>query len=614
MIIRPPKNFKYCSDTENLFLFYQCINEMSFNYSPDSYQAPIMNTVSLCDEILQTYEILENGRLEEKLYKKYIPVIGDELQECICRDVVAKDLIGLRIESVKSSLNSLHNTNGMIVSTIRNIRNHYRNLVYIKALEDRLVELVTSPKSQQEIISTSGNWITELIRLGYSKEHIYHMTQDFFQRKPIESGSSILEFFQLFNFERKEWELLLLVDKQISPYIKELRKIISDERIVIEITDDRYLKELLNRDGNRHVNFFVNSYKTLQLTKRVACIKVRVKSLDPYCGLKEATRYIRTLMDIVELYDNEVKLIYPYSLCLNYSRTSIVSKTAMSKKNRIYAQSYLPETLKMLSNLRVSRSVLYKLLSVFRYHGDALAQSTNEKYVILMLWTSLEEFFIDGNIGGSKGSIVKNAIIEIIQRTIIIKRLKYLQNDLKRHLKANNKELIEKYKIDNLEEFIQILFMDESSEQVSEIMKTFATNPLLRSRIYSLINKSFSDGKNIMEFLDKHRKKIEYQIERIYRSRNLLVHTGVEMDYEEKTIECLHYYVDFVVNYIIAKCESGEPIYDIYDVVEEARNDNKGHMTILGEKKNVKTTQDNYKEMLFGPSSNILTYYSDHVV
>ena len=58
MITWPPKNFKYCPETENLFLFYQCINEMSFNYSPDSYQAPIMNTVSLCDEILQTYGLL----------------------------------------------------------------------------------------------------------------------------------------------------------------------------------------------------------------------------------------------------------------------------------------------------------------------------------------------------------------------------------------------------------------------------------------------------------------------------------------------------------------------------------------------------------------------------
>lgn len=44
MLSRPPKGFELSEDTKNLFLFYQCVNEMTFDYSPDTYKAPTLNT------------------------------------------------------------------------------------------------------------------------------------------------------------------------------------------------------------------------------------------------------------------------------------------------------------------------------------------------------------------------------------------------------------------------------------------------------------------------------------------------------------------------------------------------------------------------------------------
>ena len=73
-------------------------------------------------------------------------------------------------------------------------------------------------------------------------------------------------------------------------------------------------------------------------------------------------------------------------------------------------------------------------------------------------------------------------------------------------------------------------------------------------------------------------------------------------------------YLDFVINYIIVKMEAGEGIVDIYDIIEETRIDNEIHHSILKEKKNEATTIDNYKELLFGPSDNVLQYYVNHDV
>lgn len=98
----------------------------------------------------------------------------------------------------------------------------------------------------------------------------------------------------------------------------------------------------------------------------------------------------------------------------------------------------------MIGSLKVSRNVFSVLLKVLEYHGDAIAQKSENRYAVSTLWTALETLFIDGQVTGSKGDIVKDALIEIIQRTYIIKRLKYLQIDFLRNIRAYNGDLIKK--------------------------------------------------------------------------------------------------------------------------------------------------------------------------
>lgn len=93
-----------------------------------------------------------------------------------------------------------------------------------------------------------------------------------------------------------------------------------------------------------------------------------------------------------------------------------------------------------------------------------------------------------------------------------------------------------------------------------------------------------------------------------------MIHAAQEMDYEDSTVECLHYYVDFVINYIFAKMEAGDAIVDIYDVIEEARGDNAVHKKNLSDNPSMAVSRENYLKMLFGPSTNVMEYYMEHIV
>lgn len=614
MINRPPKHFTYNQDTENLFLFYQRINEAMFDYAPDSYKAPILDTRLLCDEAYRTYILLKNSNAEDKFYKKYIGTILQELLESLATDSIAKEILAGRYDTIVSNLKEACNDKNKFESTVRNLRNYLGQRKYYNALVQCLSKKIKGKRNQQEIIHMAELWLCEIYNLGYSKQHVYNVTNEFFTYVDINSADAIDEFFKKFDFKTKKWELLTFADKDLISYISGLQRTIKNDKVIVEEYEFDELKNLVQQPQYRKMYWFFSDLKALQKLRKVGCIKCVGEALDPYVAMQRVQDYIKTLSNFVTNFDNEDKKLYPYIVCLNYIKQRIIIQSPIDCRTRVYSQNYLHNTLKMIGSLKVSRNVFSVLLKVLEYHGDAIAQKSENRYAVSTLWTALETLFIDGQVAGSKGDIVKDALIEIIQRTYIIKRLKYLQIDFLRNIRAYNGDLIKKYNLEDISVFTEMLFDDPQSTRTKEVQATLAHNPLLRTRVYVMVDNDLGKADKIEKFLAKHRNRIGYQIDRIYRVRNFLIHAAQEMDYEDSTVECLHYYVDFVINYIFAKMEAGDAIVDIYDVIEEARGDNTVHKKILSDNPSMAVSRENYLKMLFGPSTNVMEYYMEHIV
>lgn len=614
MINRPPKNFTYNKDTSNLFLFYQRINEALFDYAPDSYKAPILNTRLLCDEAYTTYLLLDSANSVDKYYNKYISTIISELIELLTKDQIAKKLLDGRYDTIVGNLEKSVRNQKKFKSTIRNLNNYLGERKYYDAVVETLSCKIKEEKNQQEIIRLAELWICEICNLGYSKQHVYNITNSFFSSREITSPSVIDDFFKQFNFKKIKWQLLTFADKKLVAYINGLQKTLKNNRVNVEEFGTDPLKNLIQQSEYRKMTWFFNDLRALQELQKVDCIKCTSEAMDPYIAMQQLQKYIKTLSIFVTNYDNEDKKLYPYNVCLNYMKQGIIVQSPIDRRMKTYSQSYLNNTLKIINSLRVSEKVLNKIIKVLEYHSDAISQKSANKYVISTLWTALETLLIDGSMTGSKGDVVKDALIEIIQRTYLIKRLKYLQDDFIRNIKAYNEDLIEKYHLEKIDIFIEVLFDDSKSTRVQEIQATLEKNPLLRTRVYMIVQNELGNAEKIQKFLDKHREKINYQIDRIYRNRNFLIHAAQEMNYQDSIVECLHYYVDFVINYIFAKAESGDVIMDVYDVIEEARDDNLAHSQLLQKEKKTKTNKSNCLKFLFGPSLNVLEYYTDHIV
>lgn len=79
MINTMPDNWEYTDDLEMLFLFYQSTDELLSEVTPDTFALPLHNVLSLIDEIVETYTLLEQHNSICEYYAKYIPPIIDEL-------------------------------------------------------------------------------------------------------------------------------------------------------------------------------------------------------------------------------------------------------------------------------------------------------------------------------------------------------------------------------------------------------------------------------------------------------------------------------------------------------------------------------------------------------
>ena len=74
---------------------------------------------------------------------------------------------------------------------------------------------------------------------------------------------------------------------------------------------------------------------------------------------------------------------------------------------------------------------------------------------------------------------------------------------------------------------------------------------LLRHRMYRL-HVMMEKPSEVMKHLKRHAEKLKWHIDRIYRTRNMIVHAGVSPQYLETLLENIHSYYDILITRLIS--------------------------------------------------------------
>lgn len=607
MVNSIPNTWEYTEGLEMLFLFYQISDELLSKTSPDSFSLPLHNSMTLIREISEIYSILDGQSLIDKYYTAYIPVIIDELLASIEQDAILKKRLDKRLDIIRSGLIEAKSKSVVLDRWIGFLLQSCTPQTYLELYSAEIVRLISSTKNKKDLIYCTKNYYISLLATGYSREFLYQSTKKYFDNfnVKITNVNQIEEFLKQFTGKKIPMEFLILMDVATVDYLdsmsdnlalsKNISKInVQEERAILE--KDTSVQELLKEYDNR-----LHSSNAHQ---KISIIRYCVEHVDFISAMEQFEDYIRFLQSFSQYFKHyhPSKQIYKALMKSDNDRYKEVKTHNKLLKRPYVNQATIDSRIKnILNGTAMSFSTFNSVTNAIQMHADAF-ESRNLSTVIKNLWTAMETLF-SNPVSINSHENVLHGLVAVIQKTYILKRLRTLYSQLENA--ANNLEL-RAIGITNFEEFV-IYFSSypETSDEMKKIYSLLSLNPLMRSRLFEF-RKSLSTGNSIKASLEKHKERIEWQIRRLYRTRNIATHIGQEMSYNGIIINHLHNYFDFVVNYILCKSENNDFIISVPVLVFETQNDNRIHIELL--KTNESLSAANYSTFLFGPDSHIMTY------
>jgi hypothetical protein len=99
------------------------------------------------------------------------------------------------------------------------------------------------------------------------------------------------------------------------------------------------------------------------------------------------------------------------------------------------------------------------------------------------------------------------------------------------------------------EKVAALVALKENEAFRDELYALCDPNPLLRFRIFWVFTR-LNTAVAIRETMEAHRRRVDWHIQRIYRSRNLILHAGEAMPYLGSLIENVHAYLDRMLDLV----------------------------------------------------------------
>ena len=178
--------------------------------------------------------------------------------------------------------------------------------------------------------------------------------------------------------------------------------------------------------------------------------------------------------------------------------------------------------------------------------------------------------------GGDNSKIkqVLNSIVPVLKRNYVSRVVEELHDYLKANLQQYEynelmKDVIEEgsdeYKIACL---ISLKEYEEVRKKTYLKLKRF---PLIRSRISQLYEDVFKKKKKLVAELNRYGQRLTWHIQRLYRVRNSIIHSGEPDSNMVYLVEHLHSYVDEVVLDIIDRMTRQSSLGSVANVILDAQ-------------------------------------------
>lgn len=545
---RDLRNWKNIEELQGLLFFVQRVDEMLFYYTLDTYKPPIYNIVLLLREYFSVMNKIDNGILKDK---NEIAII-DEIIWTLKRDDVAKEVIGdFAVDDFIQNYGSYGKDKKK--RTLNLFLNKIDNKEYLDRIRNYLKKSIMEDK-KSDIEKYSILYIRELTVIGYDARYIYKCLNNVFYKKIISKNDCIEDFFACFSLEGRMYSVLFSVNEEMASLCEKMHNK-SMLNYVKVLNRNEVPKEIGVKEG----------FKVVSIEE--------INSLDEYAAFEMGKTLFKLLNNYFTFFrsiDNELEsggYVKSDEGKIEFIKENV---SGINRTRRIQSsEKTYASTTGLLDIATANYENLYKMSRIMEIHNTAIV-TKSQSNVLLSLWSILE-LLLEENETDNKHSRITN-IIDMIIPSLVNSYIERIVLDLYEDVKLFGKEEIEMIlgnvteAGDEFEKFFAFLVLEKYESLRKEYYNKLHDYPLLRNRIFSL-NKELSDNKKTQSKINTHEQKIKWHLQRIYRTRNCIIHDGEDVPNIDELVENLFAYINIFCDRIIRSIGSQSGIYTVSNAI-----------------------------------------------
>jgi len=537
-------------DCVSLIYVAQLIDELLFDFTLDTYKPSAMNTSLLVTEALVTIKAIDSGSVK----KPNLPHILTELCENLKKDEVAKSLLSVDLSGILKTLQNPKSTDQSIATTIELLLNQIPLTAYKTRNERLLISEVTGSGEFSKLRSLARSYVTTLLNFGYSHKYIHDVSRQFFfySSDRIGSNEAINDYISIFSSKKDKYQILYRVPMHLNSFEK------SAKRLGIIFPKD--ITEFA--DGIKSHSFNLGS-------KDVYLLFGEIEGKDPYVAKSKSDYGLELFQTLVGLYhhkESPAKIVE----CLVFDRSKDTCRKVSRSINPMHkcADSKIGVASKKLSEFMSSFSMKNESFRKFNrsaeLHALALSSESRENQMI-NLWIALESL-IPNKPEEEKSSQIQHIIssmLPFLNLSYINKIVLRFYKDLWNWDSKLARGLLKKIDAEGyLMKIMHFFCLSKYQNLRTELEKSTKDFHLFKDR-FEYIQYVLSSPANLAIALDGHTRRIEWQIRRIYRARNLIVHDGKTPSYTDVLIENTHDYLDSIMNKLMSLASTEDTVNSI---------------------------------------------------
>ncbi len=524
-------------DASGVKFLAQALDELLYDYSLASYKPRVMGLEGACGEALVLIDQVD----AEQIDRSRLEPVLEEIEYIVQSDPVAKSFLEFPAKFYTSFSKDVKP--GDLRTRISLLLNKIDEEQYIVALQGKLIDCCVDDRQKKVIYQTLRRWISALNDAGYSRQYIKSRSDKFFFSDDVVvlEPADLSKFFDSFSFKVAEFEVAFVATEIVSQ---------------VAGVAERFKAEIF-KDGDQLFNELSHMWRDIAQDRRVIRFN-NVLAPDVFSARLVAEKGLEHLSDLLVLFHHKNKIVWDsvaFARSVGGNWILVEQQNSSVKRSRDNVPGKAGEKLDTIfRRLKFSDGdSISRFVSVVRLHGSAL-EAVSAEAQLVNIWTAMEvlvhrEF-------ESKLRAVVRLLTPFLIYGYIDSLLHSLAGDIYRWRKNRFYRII---KIDELKgwrthhRLAAVLRGGEYEGRRDELYELIENFALLRNRCFQ-ISELISSCNSLESALEEHERRVVWQIRRIYRCRNLIVHDGTSPRYLDALTENAHEYLDIFIDRFFVLC------------------------------------------------------------